>query len=74
MDLALVTYNVWCAIKPNYRDEVVVSNRVQSMDKMKVFKNLTECKQKTDVKLNCQCYVATFETIKLCANKTDGVK
>ena len=46
---------------------IVVPVRVAFMDRIELFKNLTVCKQMTDVKLNCECYITMLETLYLCA-------
>ena len=42
---------------------VVAPVRVLSMHQIELFNHLTVCKQMTDVKLNCLCYIAVLETI-----------
>ena len=53
---------------------VAVHDRIPSIRQIELLKHLTVSKQITDVKLNCQSYVAIFETILLSANKTLGVR
>ena len=39
------------------------------MGQIELFNHLTMCKQMSDVKSNCKCYMGIFETILQCANK-----
>ena len=66
MDLALITYNDWCTIKPNQTKlipgplwpGVVAFGRVQSIRQIEQ----TVCANKW-LMLNCDCYIAVPETI-----------
>ena len=42
---------------------VVIHDTVLSMDQIELFDNLTLCKQMTNVKLNCYCYIAILGNI-----------
>ena len=48
---------------------VVVPVRIPSIGQIELFNHITVCKQMTDVKLSCSCYIAIPETILLCVNK-----
>ena len=37
--------------------------RVPSMGQIELFDHLTLCKQVSEIKLNCQCFIAILETL-----------
>ena len=50
-------------IQGPFRLKVVVLVRVSSIGQIELFNHLAVCKQMTNLKLNCSCYIAILEPI-----------